>query len=610
MSRYETIGDMLETRAGKTPAAVAYKYKSEGVWKDLTWKDVWERSREIAAGLIALGAERGDRAAILCSTRYEWSVADNAIVMAGMGMVTIYPSSTPDDCWWILFDSGARFVFVENQAQLKKIKDILAISDPEKKITKLRNIIVVDNSGGGGLDIAINFSDLAAKGKEWLSQNTSGLNQRLRETTKDDIACIIYTSGTTGRPKGVVLTHQAFSWGCPRALKSLGIQDGETHLLFLPLAHSFAKMLSAVCIEAGITTAFAESIEKAVDNAGEIHPDFMASVPRIFEKVHTKVVSDVQAAGGLKLSIFNWALETGKQVSGLRQQGREPGGFLAWKYGIAHKLVFSKLHNRFGGRIRFFISGGAPLSPELARFFHAAGLLILEGYGLTETNSISTVNRLQRYKFGTIGLPHDGVEIKIAEEDGEILQRAPCNLREYFNNPAATKDAIDADGWFHTGDIGVMDKDGFIKITDRKKDIIVTAGGKKIAPQNIENQLKMSPYISQVVLHGDKRKFIVALITLDADVMKKWAAENGVSFSKMEELANNDKVRHLIQGEVDKVNKSLASFESIKKFSILPRDLTIDDGELTPSLKVKRNVVSARYKDLLDGMYAGGSGGD
>jgi long-chain acyl-CoA synthetase len=432
--------------------------------------------------------------------------------------------------------------------------------------------------GAEGKEGATTLSALRERGKEHGSANPGALEARAEEILPTDDLTIIYTSGTTGPPKGVVTRHSNYAFNVTSALEAVDVPRGSMFLQFLPLAHSLGRIEHFLAFDA------------------------MVSVPRLYEKFYARVLAKVEEDGGLKKAIFEWAIGVGREASQCRQQGREPQGFLALKNGIADRLVFQKIRARMGGRLRFFISGGAPLSREIAEFLHALGVLILEGYGLTETSTVTTVNRLERYKFGTVGKALPGTEIRIAP-DGEILVGGPHIFREYFNDPAATREAIDADGWLHTGDIGVLDDEGFLRITDRKKDIIVTSGGKNIAPQNIENLLKNDRYVSQAFVYGDRKKYLTALLTLAPEEIVAWAARQGIPDRSVEALAKHPQVLQLMRERVDEVNRGLASFEQVKKFALLETDFSQETGELTPTLKVRRKVVIEKYGRILDDLY-------
>ncbi|MFZ5471710.1 MAG: AMP-dependent synthetase/ligase [Myxococcota bacterium] len=586
---------MLLHRIASTPDAVAFEYPVDHAWKTLTWRQVGERVRDIASGLGALGLTGEERCAILSSTRMEWIAADLGILCAGGATSTIYPSNTPDECAFIIQDSNTVFVFAENDDQVGKLVGKRAA------LGKVKKVITFDGKSGQD-GWVITLAELEELGRRHHAQSPAVFEQIARAVKPEALATLIYTSGTTGRPKGVELTHDCWAYE-GEAIDALDLLHADdVQYLWLPLAHSFGKVLEAAQLRIGFRTAVDGRVERLVDNLAHVRPTFVAAVPRIFEKVYNKVVGQAQHAGGLKYAIFQWAFSVGRKVSAERQAGRRAGGL---SYAIADKLVFSKLKERFGGRLRFFVSGSAPLSREMAEFFHAADILILEGYGLTETSAANFVNLPHRYQFGTVGPPLPGVEVKIATEDNEILIRCRGVMRGYHNLPEATAEALDKDGWMHTGDIGEL-VGGMLRITDRKKDLIKTSGGKYVAPQNLEGKLKaISPVASQVLVHGNNRNFCSALVALDEEAIKAWAKENGLGRLSYAELTRHERVKELLQGHFDQLNATLASYETVKKFAILPKDLTIEDGDLTASMKIKRKVVEQKYKDLLDGFYGG-----
>ncbi|MBI4209476.1 MAG: long-chain fatty acid--CoA ligase [Deltaproteobacteria bacterium] len=594
---FGSIPGMFWKQVEKSPKKPAFKYKKGDGWTDVTWEEAGKIVKEMASGLLELGLKPGEKVAILSATRYEWILVDMAILSCGGVSIPIYPSNTPEQAAYVIQDSESRFAFVENKDQLEKIVST------KNQLPDLEKVIVIVPNGATLLNWVITLRQLQEKGAAQISKNSSEMHARTQSIDPQQEATYVYTSGTTGPPKGVVQTHLNHIAMATNLSKSVPIHKEDIQLIFLPLAHSFARALEFHHIYGGYQLAFAESIEKVVQNLQEVRPHMMGSVPRIFEKAHTAILSKISAGSPLKKAIFNWAYAVGKEVSECRQNKKVPSILTQIKHILAHKLVFSKIHQTFGGRIRFFISGGAPLSKEIALFFHALGMQILEGYGLTETCPATHVNRLDNYKFGTVGPAIPEVEVKIAS-DGEILVKGPNIAKGYFKKLEATREAWDPDGWFHTGDIGEIDKDGFLKITDRKKDLIVTAGGKNVAPQNIENLLKTDPYISQVMVYGDRKPYLTALITLDEAQVKKFAHDKGIQNGKdFEELAKHPEVLRLVEGIVQNKNKELASYESIKKFKILPADFTQETGELTPTLKVKRKVVSEKYKDLIERMY-------
>jgi long-chain acyl-CoA synthetase len=548
--------------------------------------------KRVGKALVALGMNKGDRVSIICQTRLEWVICDFGIVSGGGVTVGIYPSNLAADCGYIIDHSDSAIVFVENAEQLEKVRSI------RDELPKLKRIVLIDGAGDP--------DDGVLGWEEFLRLGDAVTDDEIRERGEslgpDDLAAIVYTSGTTGLPKGVMLTHKNLLFTCESAKECLVFEDHYCTLFFLPLAHVFARALAYLCMVKCVTVAFAESFTTIGDDLRAIRPHFIPSVPRVYEKVYDRIISNAQTAGGIKLKLFNWAVGVGAQESRLRQAGKPIPALLKLKHALADRLVLHKIKAALGGRLVWAASGAAPLNKTIAEFFDACGVTILEGIGMTENTSFTNVNRLHHNKFGTVGQPGPGIEQKLAE-DGEILFRGPNVMKGYFKDPEGTAEAIDEDGWLHSGDIGEIDEEGFLKITDRKKDLIITAGGKNVAPQRIERIMRTSHYISQAVAFGDRKKFISALITLDPDAMGEWAAKHGMEAAGIETLAGNPEVHDLIRREVESRNRELASFETVKKFHILPRDLTIEDGEMTPSLKIKRNVVTERYGDEIEALY-------
>ncbi len=598
-TEYPTIPLMFLHRAARSADKLAFRYPAGSGWADMTWGQTGERVRHIACGLRALGIAEEQRCAILASTRIEWILSDLGILCAGAATTTVYPASTPEECAYILQDSATVAVFAEDDAQVAKL------AAQRANLPDLKHVITFDGKAGHD-GWVLTLADLEQQGQAWNAAHPSKYEAAIAAVKPEQLATLIYTSGTTGQPKGVELTHDCWVYE-GKAIDDLGIiHENDVQYFWLPLAHVFGKVLEAAQIRIGFPTAIDGRIDKLVDNLAVIQPTFIAAVPRIFEKVHNKVVAGAKAGSPLKYKIFKWAIAVGKQVSALRQQKQEPTGLLAIKAKIADKLVFSKLKARFGGKVRFFISGSAPLSRDMAEFFHAADILILEGYGLTETSAASFVNRPAAFKFGTVGQALPGTEVQIAESDGEILIRGRGRMRGYHNLPDITQESIDKAGWLHTGDIGELDSDGFLRITDRKKDLIKTSGGKYVAPQALEGKLKaICPYAGAVVVHGNTRPYCTALIALADEDIKAWAAENGLGGKSYAELAKAPQVQALIQISVDELNRELPKYATLKKFTLLPADLTIESGELTPSLKVKRKVVESHYATLIEDMYEG-----
>ncbi len=594
----KSIAQLLATRVHDTPDREAYRYPVGDHWRSMTWRQAGERVKAIAAGLMSLGLHREERVGILCNTRVEWLLCDLGILSAGGATTTVYPSSTAEETAFILADSETRYAFAEDVKQLAKL------TEHRKELPKLAKVIMIDGEGDGNWTMSL--ADLEAKGAELLAKDPRAVDEIVAGIEGEHLATLIYTSGTTGKPKGVRLLHECWAY-CADAIDACRLWGADdVQYLWLPMSHSFGKVLMCGHIASGSVTAVDGRIPKLVDNLAVVRPTLMAAVPRIFEKVYNKIVETSKQGSPIKQRIFEWALETGKQGSVVRQQGRTPGGLLALKLRLADRLVFDRVKQRFGGRVRYFISGSAPLSREIAEFFHACGILILEGYGLTETSASTFVNRPTRFAFGTVGLPMPGTEVKLAPEDSEILIRSPGVMQGYHNLPDATAEALTPDGWLRTGDIGEIDGKGFLRITDRKKDLIKTSGGKYIAPQAIEGKLKATcPYISQVIVHGDRRNFVTALVTLDEEATMKWAKDKGLNGRSYGEVVQLPETKQLLAPFFDEVNKTLAKYETIKQFAILPKDLTVDEGELTPSLKVKRKVVEKKYAGLLDKMYEG-----
>lgn len=585
---------IFDKSAAKNPDGVCFRFVQDGQWASLCWREVRERVIKIAGGLAKLGVKKGDRVAILSKTRYEWTLADLGILAAGGVVVPIYESNIPEQVEFILNDSGAKIVFVENNAQYQKIVEVRKAVKGLSHVVYFADVPDGDkNDDVGSLAELMDFG--AAKGEEVYKRG-------LESTKADDDASFVYTSGTTGNPKGAVLTHGNFLSEMAAGIQVFKFETHYESVIFLPLAHILARVVQYFQLSGGFIQAYAESIDKLLDNIATVKPHFMASVPRIFEKIHSRTLQGLESAPPLKKKIFNWAWGVGEARSKLILAKKSVPFLLELQYKLAFKLVFSKLHDKLGGRIEFFISGGAPLAQDVAFFFHVFGFRILEGYGLTETTGAITVNRNDDVTVGTVGLPIPDCEIKIAP-DGEIITRGPMVFKGYYNNSEATREAVDAEGWFHTGDIGEFDAQGHLKITDRKKDLIITAGGKNVAPQNIENLMKTDPYISQFVVHGDRRKFLSALVTLEQSEIEKYAKANNIAYDRYAELIKNDSINQFVRARIEEMNKRLAKYESIKKFAILPSDFSVESGELTPTLKVKRKIINQKYKTIFDGFY-------
>jgi long-chain acyl-CoA synthetase len=596
-----SLAELLTRRVRDTPDREAYRYPVGDQWRSMTWRQSGERARAIAAGLLSLGLDREQRVGILCNTRVEWLLADMGVLSAGGATTTVYPSSTAEECAYILADSATRYAFVEDAAQLAKLVAHRA------GLPGLARVILIDGAPGDAeRDWVMTLSELEAAGAAHLERDPRAVDDAVAGIQGEHLATLIYTSGTTGKPKGVRLLHECWAY-CADAIEAtrLWVADDVTYL-WLPMSHSFGKVLMAGHIASGSVSAIDGRIPKLVDNLAAVKPTLLPAVPRIFEKVYNKILDNARQGGAIKHRIFLWALGVGRAGSQVRQRGGTPGGLLALQLRLAERLVFSKIKTLFGGRVKFCFSGSAPLSREIAEFFHACGVLILEGYGLTETSGLAFCNRPTRFAFGSVGTLLPGTEVKLMPEDGEILLRSAGVMDGYHNLPDQTAEALTPDGWLRTGDIGEIDGDGFLRITDRKKDMIKTSGGKYIAPQSIEGKLKaVCPYISQVIIHGDRRNFVTALVSLDEEATMKWARDHGLGGKPYAEVVKVDQVKQLLAPYFDQVNKTLARYETVKQFTVLPRDLSVDEGELTPSLKVKRKVVEKRYAALLDKMYEG-----
>ncbi|MBM3690793.1 MAG: long-chain fatty acid--CoA ligase [Actinobacteria bacterium] len=587
-----SVAQMFVNRVKSTPDTIAFWQPTDPGWKKYSWRDLDQQVRSYSAGLISLGVIDNDRVAIASNTRYEWMAADFAILLAGAATTTVYPTTGIEDAAYIIADSGSIVIFAENQEQVDKYLAIKA------RTPRVKNIVVFDGAGDG--EFVISLEELGKRGKRLLESNPNVVNDHIARVTGDTLATLIYTSGTTGKPKGVELMHKGFTYQAA-SIESLGILTSEdVQLLWLPLAHSFGKVLSVLHLQIGFQTALDGRVPKIVENLGDVKPTFMAAVPRIFEKVHAKVTADVAYAGGAKEKIFNWAFKVGTKaaLSGDLDKGKKSPA-----YKIAEKLVFHKLHERFGGRIRYFISGAAALSTDINTWFAAANLKILEGWGLTESGPATAMSRPWETAIGYVGEPFPGTQVKLAS-DGELLIKGPALMRGYHNLSEENAKAFDADGWLYTGDIGEIDANGRIKITDRKRDVVKTSSGKFVAPTTIEVKFKAVTQIaSHILVVAANRNFVSALIALDPEGLQAFAERNKLSGSYDELRVNPAVIEHL-QQEIDTLNAGLNGWEQVKQFRVLPRDLSIEADELTPSLKVRRSRVMQKYQDLVDGIYS------
>jgi long-chain acyl-CoA synthetase len=570
------------------------QYKADGRWHDISYEQLATRVRHVSLALSDLGITRGDRVALLSENRPEWAIVDYACLCVGAADVPVYPTLPAEQMVHILNNSGAKVIFVSTATQWEKIAKIRA------DVPALQTVIRLDNAKG--TDVAM--EELERRGAALdTPERQAAWKAAAEQVQPGDLATLIYTSGTTGLPKGVMLTHDNLHACTMASLKVLEPVRGDSCLSFLPLSHIFERMTGHyLMLAGGVTIAYAESIDAVAANLMEVRPTLLVSVPRIYEKMYARIMENGNAATGLKRAIFQWALRTADEWATQKLAKREIGGFLGWKYGLATELVFSKIKERTGGRLRLAVSGGAPLAASINRFFYATGLILVEGYGLTETSPVITVNRPRNLRIGTVGEVVDGVEVLIAE-DGEVLTRGPHVMQGYYLNPDATREAIEPDGWFHTGDIGEL-TDGFLRITDRKKDIIVTAGGKNIAPQPIELRVVTNKYVAQAVMLGDKRKFPIMLVVPDWEQLEKWCGYKNISIDNRAAVLLNELVIAKMNKEVRGTFDGLASFETPKKLALLEHEFSIARGEMTPKLSIKRKVVMDRYRELIDSLYA------
>jgi long-chain acyl-CoA synthetase len=583
-----TVAALPASAAERFGERLAARHKVQDEWRELTYAEVSSAIEEIALGLVDLGIEPGDRVCLLSNTRLEWTLTSYAISAAGAVVVPIYPTSSAHECEWVAGNSGARAVVCEDRGQASKIEQIRdALGD-------LEHMIGIE-SGVGELTL----DELRAGGR---GGDLDALRTRQAQVNPQDAYTIVYTSGTTGPPKGVVLTHANAMSVCQMVEELHFVEPGEITYLYLPLAHVFALTAQLASFDQGTAIVyFGGDSKQILKEIIETRPTYLPSVPRIFEKLFAAANTIQDQASEEDRKRFRQAIEVGIEVRRRRQRGEQVPEALERPFGQADREIFERVRQLFGGQLRQAVTGAAPIAPQILEFFYAAGVPVLEGWGMTETTAVGTVATLDHFKFGTVGRPLPGVEVRIAESDGEILTRGPHIFREYWKNPEATAETL-VDGWLHTGDVGELDNEGYLKITGRKKDIIITAGGKNLTPSNIENDLKQSRFISQAVMYGDRRPYPVALITLDEEEIVPWAREKGLP-EDIGELANSDEVQEVVRTELDRANSNYAQVEQIKRFTILDHDLSVETGELTPTLKVKRNVVSERYEDLFASMY-------
>jgi long-chain acyl-CoA synthetase len=589
----QTLNDLfLAAAAHDKPDCLLHKV--DGNYVPISTRQFVDTVRALARGLRTLGVEPGDRVAQMAENGPHWPTIDFAVLGSRAVHVPIYPTLLPDQAAYIVNDSGAKVVFVQGR---ERLEGLLAIQDT---MPTVRSIVLI----GGQAPGILGYDELVAKGD---GADPADFERLARQAKPDDLATLIYTSGTTGNPKGVMLTHGNIASNVESGLTRLDIRREYTALSFLPLAHSFERTVDYIYFYRGCSIAYAESVQAVAQNLSEVHPQVFVSVPRVYEKVLARVQENAAKSSPTKQKIFAWAVGIGKRCLEYRLQDRRPPGLLGIQLALADKLVFSKIRERLGGQFLFAVSGGAPLGRDVAEFFWGAGVPIYEGYGLTETSPVLTVNGKGVVKMGTVGKAIPGVTLRIAA-DGEILAKGPNIMKGYFNNPAATAETIDAEGWFHTGDIGQIDDEGFLAITDRKKELIVNAYGKNIAPAPIENALKGSRWIAQAVVIGDKRQFLTALLVPDFENVQAWAGSQGIA-GNPQSLVQNTQLRAMIQVDVEAVNAHLARYEQVRSWELLPNEFTLETGELTPTLKVKRRIILQKYGDIVERLYRDGDGG-
>ncbi len=599
-NRAPSVAHMFLDRVAATPDAEAFRYPQDHSWESVTWRQVGDRVHNIAGGLISLGIAAEDRVALASSTRYEWVLVDFAVMCAGAATTTVYPTTNAGDVAYIVANSGSRVVVAENQSQVDKLLQHRA------ELPDVGKVVIIDGNGDG--DWVMTLAELEQMGKQLLADSPTVIDDRVATIGPDQLASLIYTSGTTGRPKGVRLTHGAWTYTAA-AIDALGILGpDDLNFLWLPLAHAFGKVMLALALQIGYATAIDGRVDRIVDNLATLRPTFMGAAPRIFEKAHAHIEDVVAQRGRLSKQVFDWAIGLGVKVSETRQAGKKPSVLASLAYQVADRVFFSTIRERFGGRLRFFVSAAAALDRDVARWFDAVGIIVLEGYGLTETAAASFINRPHAYRFGTVGWPFPATEARIAD-DGEILLRGPGLMTSYHDLPDATAEALDADGWFHTGDIGEIDDDGYLRITDRKKDMFKTSQGKYVAPSAIDAKFKgLCPYASELLVYGEGKPYCVALVSLDGEAIADWAGKNGLADKPLAEIARDEKTQELIAGYVDALNLELNRWEQIKRFAILDRELTVESGDLTPSLKLRRKVVIEKFADRLSDLYDRPSG--
>jgi long-chain acyl-CoA synthetase len=588
----ETLSQLFLNTVKSYPKDDLLLSKKEGKYVPISTEEFADRVKYFCLGLKDLGLEAGDKLIILSENRPKWVISDFATLCLGGVTVPIYTTLVPEQIKYIIDDSDAKIVVCSNQELWEKVEAV------KNELTKVTHYITFESEAPEGV---LTFDQVLEKGKKVHQENLELFEKMALAVKPDDVATIIYTSGTTGDPKGVILTHSNFVSNVKACAPLLPFSDKETGLSVLFLSHSFERMVTFTYLYKGSSIGYAENFQTIGENLLEIRPHFMAFAPRLLEKFYSKVLDNIMASSALKQKIFFWAVKVGRAYAGRELENKPISGMLRFKRKLAHKLVYSKIIDKLGGRVKFVVSGAAPLSKDIGEFFYALGIVIMEGYGLTETSPVISVNTFDNLKFGTVGPPIPGVEVKIAE-DGEIFAKGPNVMKGYYKKEDETKEVFEGE-WFKTGDIGHLDEDGFLVITDRKKDLIVTSGGKNVAPQPIENLLRINPYIEDALAIGDKRKFVSALVVPNFEKLEEYAKFNNISYETLGDLVKNDKVLHFMEGEVDRATPSLASYEKIKKISLLDRDFEIDKGEKTPTFKIKRNIVEEKYRSIIDAMY-------
>ena len=582
-----TIAQLWRNAVAGGRTGAAYLTETDDGWREVSWAEADERVRAYANGFLARQVRKGDNVALLARNGLEWALLDFALARIGAVGIPIYASSSARDVGYLLAHSEAVAVVCEDAAQLAKVEAV------DEELPSLQHVLTYHDLDG-----------LAAHGEDFAAANPAALDEVTAALTEDGLYTIIYTSGTTGPPKGCMLSNRNYYEMATVVdrMEQTYYRPDDVMLLYLPLAHNYGRLMLLLGAHVGFTIAFLADPLRVADALPQVRPTLLPSVPRVYEKVHTAVVARFDTATGVKRRLINWALPIGRKVSRLESEGKPVPSGLRRKHGVADRLVFSKVREPFGGRLRMPGSGGAPLSKEIIEFFDAVGIRIAEGYGLTECTTACSANTPDDYRFGSVGRPLPGAEVRIAA-DGEIEMRSQTVFQGYFKDPEATAAVFTPDGWLRTGDIGELDEDGFLHITDRKKDILVTAGGKNVAPQNIENDLKTSKYVSQALVIGDKRPYVAALLTLDSVEIGRWAAENALE-GDIAALSRDDRVRELLQDTVDEANRERSRFEQVKRFTVLPRDFTMEDGEITPTLKLRRRAVQEHFANEIDALYA------